>query len=162
MEPSVPELDFGKLLDIGRWFDPFPSTQVTDVYYVLLLIFAIGAVATAFGRYYWLPRRYRTHDLLWGLTRRLAEVWLGLWLLGLAFLLSRFSGVPYLSMRIWLLLDALALVGVVAFAAYYRWKRLPARMRAYQANELKQRYMPRSKSRRSHHRSRAQKKARRR
>ncbi len=162
MELSLPEIDFGKLTDIGRWFDPVPSAEVTPLYYVLLGLFAVGAAGTAFARYYWLPRRFKSHRLLRELTRRVSEIWLGLWLLGLAFILSRLTGIPYLAMRIWLLLDVLALLGVAAFAAYYYFNRLPARLAAYAAAETKQRYMPRPKARRPHHRSRQQKKARRR
>lgn len=158
----MPVIDFGKLLDLGRWFDPYPSINVSPLYYILLAVFVIGTALTAYGRYYWLPRRYRGHRLMWDLVRRASEIWLGLWVLGLSFILSRLVGVPFLAMRIWLLLDVLALIGFAGYALYYRSNRLPARLEEYAAQELKQRYMPRPKSRRSHHRSRPQKKVRRR
>jgi hypothetical protein len=103
-------------------------------------IFAVGLVVSLLlGR--WLTRHFRDHAL----HRRLARVGsqIAAWLfgVGLAFFAFRALELPFLGMRLWLYLCALALVVAVALAAWYRWWRYPAARAAYDYGLARSQYL---------------------
>jgi len=64
---------------------------------------------------------------------------------GLVFVGMRFWGIPILSLRFWALLITVGAVGLGGFLAYYFTRRFPSSLQAYEAEQLRQRYLPKPK-----------------
>lgn len=138
----MPPLQLLELLKPGHWFEPHPGAP-SAYYYAVAALLVIGTVASAYFSFFDVRRRFRDHAFRARLFVRFGRAYVGLFAVGLALVLLRFGGVGYLSARFLLYLDLLGMLGVAAFAAYYLTCRYRLRLAEYDAEALRQKYLPR-------------------
>jgi hypothetical protein len=95
----------------------------------LIAIFGAGRLSQGNRLHRRLLARYGS----WG-------VWLGL--VGLGAVLLRFATVPLFSKRLWTVLDALAVIGVIAHYFWYRRREYAAEVESYLEQERRRRFLP--------------------
>ncbi len=140
MSPLDPSL----WLNPAHWLDGNPGSP-SPYYLILVVFFALLAVAGGVSYSYLRPGRFRDHAL----HARLAEVVgmvaasLGLW--GLFLLLMRYLNVGILSARILLYLTLLAVLGFAGYLIYFYFKRYPAKLTEYVRGEERKRFLPKPK-----------------
>jgi hypothetical protein len=105
-----------------------------------LIVFALGLVAALLlGR--WLDRRFRDHALHRRLAQRATQIAAWLSGVGLAFFAFRALELPFLGMRLWLYLSALAMLVALGLAVWYGFARYPAALARYREEEARRQYL---------------------
>jgi len=138
-----------QLLDLGRWFDPFPQAP-SPIYLLATVVFFIWTVVSAYA-YYFRRKIFVGNGALIGIVTRFGPYALAIGVIGLFLLSMRYAGIPYLSIRFLLYVTILAAIGYVGFLAYYLIWRYPARVAEVRAAEIRRRYAPeRKKAKRRH------------
>ncbi len=137
-----------KLLDLGRWFTPFPEPP-SQIYLVAVVAFAIWTIVSVV-LYIYRRRFFKGRGALIGVVTRLDPYAITIGGLGLFFLAMRYLGIPYFDIRALLYLTTLAAIGYLGFLVYYMYRRYPKRIAEVQAHALKQRYQPDRRKKRRH------------
>ncbi|HEX5417999.1 MAG TPA: hypothetical protein VFZ25_20265 [Chloroflexota bacterium] len=133
-------MNFGALIDLSRWFEPFPSPVAWPEWAALVgfVLWTIGlALVYRFRR-----RVFVGNGALIGMGTRFGPYGISIGGLGLFLLGCRFASVAYLQMRALLYLAILCAVGYVGFLIYYYLRRYPAVLAAVRADETRRRYIP--------------------
>lgn len=147
----MPSLDLPLLLETGYWFStPGAPTPIT---YALIALFALLLLA---GLFVWLRRRklFPGQRVKTRLAAQLGPWFVGLATTGLLFLLLRLVEFPILSARVLWLLCLIAMLGIVAYVAWYMTRRYPAEVARLQRQEEMRRWIPKRKARRTSKRRR--------
>ncbi len=135
-----------KLLDLGRWFTPFPGPP-GPLYLVATGAFLIWTIASV-GLYAGRRRFFAGNGALIGMATRFGPYGIAIGVVGLFLLAMRYLDFPYLDARFLLYLTILAAIGYLGFLAYYLRRRYPARLAAVRAEELRRRYTPPARKKR--------------
>lgn len=133
-------VNLSAVLDLGRWFDPFPGPS-SPLHLLALVSFAIWTIASI-GVYRFRRRIFVGRGAIIAVVTRFGPYAILIGGIGLFLLGARYASVPYLSIRFFFYLTILAALGFVGFLAYYRARRYPAFAARIRAAELKRRYEP--------------------
>lgn len=136
--------DFARFLSLFHWFQLRPGPP-SGLYWVLVGIYAVGLGASA-SYFLKIRLRFGEHAYRLAVARRVGLAGGILCALGLIFVGLRFWGVPYLSLRLWVYMVTIGTVGLGAFLVYYFLRMYPVSLRAYDEEQLRQRYLPRPKA----------------
>jgi hypothetical protein len=105
-----------------------------------LVIFGAGFIgALVLGRV--LDRRFREHDLHRRLAQRGTQIAAWVFGVGLAFFGFRALELPFLGMRLWLYLSALAVLVMAGFGVWYWLARYPAEKARYEQEAARRQYL---------------------
>jgi len=137
---GVRVVDFNKLVDVSRWFDPFPEPP-GQLYLVLVVLFVLWTIV-AIAAYAIRRRFFRGNGARIGMATRFGPYAITIGGVGLFFLAMRYLQIPYFDIRFLLYLTILTAIGFVIFLAYYQTRRYPSRLTEVRAHELRQRYLP--------------------
>src|SRR5438105_14724962 len=110
-------MDLRKLLEVGRWFDPFPEPP-SQIYLFAVGVFVLWTIA-AMVLYFFRRRLFVGRGALIGMVTRFGWYAIVIGWTGLFLLLMRYGGVPYLDIRFLLYVTILAAVAFVVFVGYY-------------------------------------------
>jgi len=124
---------------LGWLFESTPGPP--SVWYLALVVVFVLIFGGSLLAYFFRRRLFPGHSLNISLVGRFAIVGAILGAVGLLFLAARYLGVPLLVMRIWLVLEVLAVVAFAAYLAYFYRARYPALLGAYRAEEARRRYV---------------------
>ena len=133
-------MDFAKLLQVGRWLEPFPGSP-SAIYLVAVAAFVVWTIA-CMVLYIGRRRIFAGRGALIGMTKRLGGYAIAIGWVGLFFLAMRYLAVPYLDVRFLLYLTILAAIGYLGFIAYYVRRHYPTRVAEVKAHDLRRRYAP--------------------
>jgi len=139
-------MNFAALIDVSRWFEPFPSPVAWPEWAALVgfIIWTVGITLV----YRFRRRVFAGNGALIGMGTRFGPYGISIGVLGLFLLACRFASVAYLSMRALLYLSILCVIGYVGYLGYYYRRHYPADLAAVRAQELRRRYTaPRRKKR---------------
>jgi amino acid permease len=134
-----------KLLDLGRWFNPFPEPP-GPLYLVALVVFVVW-LGASIAVYAYRRRFFAGNGARIGMATRFGPYAITIGVVGILLLGMRYASIPYLSVRFLLYLTILVAIGFVVFLAYYLRRRYPARLAAVRAEELRRRYASERKRR---------------
>jgi amino acid permease len=136
-----------KLLDLGRWFTPFPWLRVDNslpeppglptLVAVVVFILWLGA---SIAVYAFRRRLFAGNGARIGMATRFGPYAITIGAVGVFLLGMRYADIPYVSIRFLLYATILAAIGYVVFLAYYLWRRYPVRLAEVRAQELRRRY----------------------
>jgi amino acid permease len=133
-------LDLKKLVDVGRWFTPFPEPP-SRLYLVVVAFFVVWTIISIY-LYAFRGRVFARDGVLKGMATRFGwyAIWIGI--VGLFFLAMRYAQIPYFDIRAFLYLTILVAVGFVGFLSYYLRARYPRRVAELRELELRRKYAP--------------------
>ncbi len=105
-------------------------------------IFGVGLIV-CLALYNDVFRQLRKNRMLYDAIRRGTGALIAIFLIGLFFFMFRFLRVSvfYLSLRLWLYLSFAAFVAWIAYFVRYMRNEYPARIREFEAQQLKKRYL---------------------
>lgn len=129
----MPVIDLGWLVDVRP---PAPSFW----YLGLAALFAVVLVGSALV-YYFRRDIFPPRSAHLRVVPRFATWGAVLGGVGLALVLARYLGVPYLSMRLWLVLATLAVPAYAGYVAYFYRTRFPSMRAVHQAEEARLKYV---------------------
>lgn len=136
--------EFANFFSLFHWFQLRPG-PAPDVYWGFVAFYVLGLVASA-AYFFTVLQRFGEHTYRMTVARRVALAGGILCALGLAFVAGRFLGILYLSLRVWVYVTTIGTVGLGAYLVYYFLLRYPTSLQAFDAEQLRQRYLPRPKS----------------
>lgn len=126
-------------LDLGRLLEAAPG--LPSVWYVVLVaLFAVVFVGSALA-YGFRRRLFPGHSLHVRLAARFSTIGVVIGAAGLLLLAARYAGVPYVSMRLWLVLAVLAVPVYAGYLLYFLRVRYPPLLAAYRAEESRRRFI---------------------
>jgi len=114
----LPPIDWNKLSDPGHWLDPNPGAP-SAYYYYLLLFFLLGLGACLYLYLYHAQKKLAGFPFQRQVVENIGTRGGIAFAAGLVLLGLRLLEVPYLSARILLYLDLLALLALGAYLVYY-------------------------------------------
>jgi protein-S-isoprenylcysteine O-methyltransferase Ste14 len=127
--------DWAYLTKVPKNLEAFGPLAIAYV-----VIFGLGLIAAlALGR--WLDRRFRDHALHRRLAQRATQIAAWIFGVGLTFFAFRALELPFLGMRLWLYLSALALLVAIGLAIWYWFARYPAQLARYEQEQAKRQYL---------------------
>ncbi len=135
--------DVGSLFKLFYWFQLHPGSP-SGLYWVLAGIYAVGLGGSA-AYFVNVRQRFGSHVHRMKIARRVALAAGLLSAFGLIFIGMRFWQIPVLSLRFWILLITLGAVGLGGYLAYYFTRMFPSSLEAFEAKQLRQRYLPKPK-----------------
>lgn len=127
-------LDWTRLTGVPYQDEVFGPLAIAYLVVFGLLVVGSGAL------YFWTPQRIATHAVKRRMSKQLAGTFFWIGIVALAFFAFRVMGLPLLGIRLWLWAMVLVVLGAGAYYAYYLRARFPARVAAYDAEQLKRRY----------------------
>lgn len=138
------QIDLKKIIDFSYLTNRQPDPN-SELIFFLSIVF--GALILASG-IAWLVfiRREQTQPVLTGLRRRLVRWLFTSGFVGLFLIFFRATGIPFLGMRLWLLLWLLASLGWFVTVCQYLLKTLPKERSLYQEQQLRDRYLPKARN----------------
>lgn len=139
----MPPLD--QLFSADHLFNPEPGAP-SAIYGVIGILYLL-VLAVSVAGYVARQQLFAGHRLKVKLAERVTTVGMIVGALGFILVVLRYFGVPVLSARIILYIVVLVSLLLVAYFVYYLLARYPARRAAYEAEELRRRYLPRPKPR---------------
>lgn len=139
-------------LDPGHWFDG-TADPPSSLFAAVAAFFVVAFVASVL-LYVRRRRIFAGDPVMIGLTVRLAPWLIGIAVVGLLFVASRYGQVPYLSARFLWVLCALAIFGILGYAVWFRQTQHQKRLDAFHEAQVRQRYIPRPGSARRRSRRR--------
>lgn len=137
----MPEI--GSLFKLFYWFQLRPGPP--SVLYWVLAGFYVAGLGGSAAYFINVRQRFGDHTYRLGVARRILLAGGILCAFGLIFVAMRFWGIPILSLRFWALLVTLGAVGLAGFLAYYFTRMFPGSLQTFEAEQLRQRYLPRPK-----------------
>jgi hypothetical protein len=119
-----------------------PTQGATPLFYLLVgdlfgLLLVGGLIAYALA-----PRLMKRHRIRIRVFRQLMGWLVGIGALGLFWVLARALGAPLFARPLWLYFTFLALIGVLAYHAYYWRRRYPIELSAYEQQIRRRRWLP--------------------
>lgn len=129
-----------RLLDWTRLTGvPYQDEVLGPLALAYVIGFAVIGVASAV-LYWWTPRRIADHGVKKKMSRQIAATFLWISTIALVFFGFRVMGLPLLGIRLWLWIVSAVAIGAATYYAYYLRAKFPARVAAYDAEQLKRRY----------------------
>lgn len=137
-------LDTHKLIDPTYLFakQPEPNSELSFVFSIL---FALAIVASGLV-WFILIRREKNAPYLRPLRSRLVRWLFTTGLVGLFLMLTRSAGIPYFGTRFVLLLWLIVVAVWFATIFIYLLKKFPIERSLYQAHQLRERYLPKTRT----------------
>ncbi|MDP2663036.1 MAG: hypothetical protein Q8R28_20160 [Dehalococcoidia bacterium] len=132
--------DVSSFLTFFYWFQLHPGPP-SVLYWVLAGLYTVGLGGSAA---YFVKVRQRSGDNAFrmNIARRVVLTAGLLCVFGLIFVGLRFWEIPVLSLRFWELIIAVGAIGLGAFLGYYFARTYPVSLAAFEAAQLRQRYLP--------------------
>lgn len=137
-------MDLLKLFSPAYLFEAIPGSEFASrwlVYATFILLFFAGFAVKKLLKTR--PQAKLEHEFFGGIPTRLKEFAL----VGLLFSFFRDQNVPYLGMRVWILLVVLALLVYCIFIWRNYRKNFAARLIAKQSKKTEDKYLPKAKKR---------------
>ncbi|MDO8689178.1 MAG: hypothetical protein Q7R39_04095 [Dehalococcoidia bacterium] len=132
--------DLGSFLSFFYWFQLHPGPP-SVLHWVLAGVYTVGlgGSATYFVK---VRQHFGDNAFRMNIARRVGLTAGLLCVFGLIFVGLRFWEIPVLSLRFWELIIALGAIGLGGFLAYYFTRTYPVSLAAFEAAQLRQRYLP--------------------
>lgn len=118
--------------------------QPSVLYWVLAGVYVVGLGGSA-AYFVNVRQHFSDHTYRMAIARRIGLAGGLLCAFGLIFVGMRFWAIPVLSLRFWVLLVTVGAVGLGGFLAYYFTRMYPGSLQAFEAQQLRQRYLPKPK-----------------
>ena len=134
----MPPINWDRLLDPGHWLDPNPGPP-SAYYYFVFLFFVLGLSVCFYLYFYHARRRLAGFPLQQQVVQNVGTRGGIAFAVGLVLVGLRMLEVPFLSARILLYLDILALLALGAYLAYYLIARYHIDRAEYLARAQRQR-----------------------
>ncbi len=137
--------DIGNFFTLFYWFHLRPGPP-SILYWVLAGLYTVG-LGGSVAYFVTVRQRFGDHAHRLTIARRIALTGGILCAFGLIFVVLRFLEIRYLSLRFWELLITVGAAGMAVFLGYYFTQLFPKSLRTFEAERLRQRYLPRPKGR---------------
>lgn len=127
-------LDWSRLTGV-----PYQDEVFGPLAIAYLVIFGLVALMTTV-LYFRPPVRFASHGVKKRMLKQVAATFLWISIVALLFFGFRVMGLPVLGIRLWLLVMAAVALAALLYFVYILRTRYPARVAAYDAEQLKRRY----------------------
>lgn len=134
----MPPIDWSKLSDPGHWLDPNPGPP-SGYYYFVFLFFVLGLAVCFYLYFYHAKKRLAGFPFQQQVMQNIGTRGGIAFAVGLVLVGLRLLEVPFLSTRILLYLDILALLALGAYLVYYLIARYHVDRAEYLARAQRQR-----------------------
>ncbi|MBI2914386.1 MAG: hypothetical protein HYY08_00520 [Firmicutes bacterium] len=136
-----------KLFDPGYLFDPSPAGPPSGWYEVLAIAFIVISLAVQGLYYYWARRSFAQDVYHLRLARTVAMFVGAVSSVALILILARYLSLPFLSMRILLILTIVVGLVLAAYFVYYMVRVYPLKTAMAAREAIRQRYLPQQRPR---------------
>lgn len=129
-----------QIFQVSFWFDAFPLPFTTTAFWILLCLFLAGLALGFVGLFF--QTKFLTDKLVKKLWLKLTSFGFSFGLAGLVLFFLKYQRIPYLGMRLWLILWLLACVIWFGFIVKYIIIDLPKAREEKKQKEQLLKYIP--------------------